>query len=131
MHFARFLQNTAITEKFNKVTDNGEEFCFELELINTPVTFAGPVRYQFGTVLTPARKAPNPAGLRRVGQFCWGLEYDVEHQRSIIYDSNVIDKESIGKRFFHPGTPTFELDSNFIFGDMIASSIMKDVQDGN
>lgn len=124
-------ENLSIDKVYNQVEDLPEKFLFELELINEPILWDRPVEYEFGLMLTPTRQAPNPSGLRRVGQFCNGLQIGREHRRALTIDENCYSQAGeMARRFFRP-EPGFEIDREFFFGDMVASWIMRDVQDGN
>lgn len=124
-------KNLSIDKVYNRVEDIPGKFRFDLELVNKPVVWNKPVDYEFGLMLTPTRQAPNPAGLRRVGQFANGLLVGKEHKRALsISDKYYSQQGENAKRFFRP-EPGFEIDKDFFFGDMVASWIMRDVQDGN
>ncbi len=120
-------RNLSVNNRYNQVKDTPERFDFSLELVNRPTAWNKPIDYEFGFILAPTRQALNPSGLRRVGQFILGGIVD----RTLTITDRIYTKDAhIASRFFQPDGE-FNIPQNYFYGDMIASWIMRDVQDGN
>ena len=124
-------QNLSIDKDYNRVIDNDDKFNFSLELVNKKVNWTKPVDYEFGIVLTPARQAVNPAGVRRAGQFPLGIVNGKEHSRWLEIPEFIYTQDKhISWRFPKPPAG-FKIAPDFFFADMIGSWVMRDVMDGN
>ena len=124
-------RNLSIDKEYNRVVDRPDKFDFTLELVNKEVKWTRPTEYEFGIALTPARKAENPAGLRRLGQYPLGIVNGQEHSRLLeIPESVYTNDKHISWRFPKP-PEDFRIAPDFFFADMIGSWVMKDVMDGN
>ena len=124
-------RNMSIDKVYNRVVDQPDKFNFTLELVNKSVIWKRPTEYEFGIALTPAHKAVNPAGVRRLGQYPLGIVNGQEHSRLLeIPESVYTNDKHISWRFPKP-PEGFQIAPDFFFADMVGSWVMRDVMDGN
>ena len=124
-------RNMSIDKVYNRVIDQPDQFNFTLELVNKSVIWKRPTEYEFGIALTPAHKAVNPAGVRRLGQYPLGIINGQEHSRLLEIPASVYTNDKhISWRFPKP-PEGFQIAPDFFFADMVGSWVMRDVMDGN